>query len=66
MMSLLLAHGARIDIPDYSGQTPLHKAARFKKGGVEALELLLAANSGDVAGKTASVNLKDLYVSIYI
>ena len=37
--------------------------ARNRQGTVEALQVLLAVNSGDKATQTAYVNMQDSYVS---
>ena len=61
MMSLLIENGARVDLSDREERTPLHRAATH--GRVEALQVLLAVNSGDEAAQAVYVNLKDSYVS---
>ena len=63
MMSLLIENGARVDLLDIYNGTPLHITARNRQGTVEALQVLLAVNSGDKATQTAYVNMQDDCVS---
>ena len=63
MMSLLIENGARVDLLDREARTPLHMTARNRQGTVEALQVLLAVNSGDKATQTAYVNMQDSDVS---